>query len=216
MTVGALPVPDPPPARVRRGRGDRTREAIIDAAEALLKESGSEEAVSIRAVAERVGVTAPSIYRHVPDKAHLLFEVCARQFDRLDDEVVAPVVADEPDPLQAVFRIGRGYVRFGIDNPETYRIMLMGHADHTPDQYADERVLESGALGTTVALVQAAMDAGQVRTDAGDAVTVAWVLWALLHGIVATAVAKPNMPGPSVDDQVDTALTVVLRGLAPA
>jgi AcrR family transcriptional regulator len=215
VTVGAGPAPEPPPARVRRGRGDRTREAILDAAEALLKESGSEDAVSIRAVAERVGVTAPSIYRHVPDKAHLLFEVCARQFDRLHEEVVVPVVAQGLDPLEAVLRIGRGYVRFGIENPETYRIMLMGHADHTPQQYADERILDGGALGTTVGLVQAAMDAGRVRTDAGDAVTVTWVLWTVLHGIVATAVAKPNMPGPAVDDQVESAFTLLLRGLAP-
>jgi AcrR family transcriptional regulator len=169
VTSGALPIPGPPPARARRGQGDRTRAAILDAAEALLKESGSEDAVSIRAVAERVGVTPPSIYRHVPDKAHLIFEVCARQFDRLDEEVVAPVVATETDPLEAMFRVGRGYVRFGIENPEVYRIMFMGHADHTPELYADERVLDPGALGVTIALMQQAMDAGQVRTDVGDA-----------------------------------------------
>jgi AcrR family transcriptional regulator len=181
----------------------------------LLRESGSEDAVSIRAVADRVGVTPPSIYRHVPDKAHLIFEVCARQFDRLDEDVVAPVVATETDPFEAMFRVGRGYVRFGIENPEAYRIMFMGHADHTPELYADERVLDTGALGVTVALVQHAMDAGQVRTDVGDALSVTWVLWATLHGIVATAVAKPNMPGPAVETQVETALAVLRRGLTP-
>jgi AcrR family transcriptional regulator len=47
--------------RARRGEGDRLREEILAAAERLLLETGDESAVSIRAVADAVGVTPPSI-----------------------------------------------------------------------------------------------------------------------------------------------------------
>jgi AcrR family transcriptional regulator len=71
---------------------------IVDAAEELLIRTGSEDAVSIRAVADAVGVTPPSIYRHFDDKQHLLFVVCSRHFARLAD-VVADAVAGTDDPI---------------------------------------------------------------------------------------------------------------------
>ena len=58
--------------RSRRGEGDRLRDEILAAVGALLDETKDEAAVSIRAIAERVGVSPPSIYRHFEDKEALL------------------------------------------------------------------------------------------------------------------------------------------------
>ena len=63
-------------ARLPRGEGALLREEILRATDELLIETASEEAVSIRAVAAKVGVTAPSIYRHFEDKDALMFAVC--------------------------------------------------------------------------------------------------------------------------------------------
>ncbi len=49
----------------------------------LLTETGSEDAVSIRAVAQRVGVSAPSIYLHFADKRALIDAVCEEVFEAL-------------------------------------------------------------------------------------------------------------------------------------
>ena len=54
-------------ARNRRGEGARLRDDIVAAAVALLDETGDQAAVSLRAVARRVGIAAPSIYRHFAD-----------------------------------------------------------------------------------------------------------------------------------------------------
>ena len=50
-----------PPGRSRspRGQGEQLREEILEAAQSLLMETASEDAVSIRAVADAVGVTPP-------------------------------------------------------------------------------------------------------------------------------------------------------------
>ena len=188
------------------------RDDILDAAEGLLINTGSEAAVSIRAVAKTVGCTAPSIYRHFDDKQHLIFEVCSRHFARLAD-FVADAVAGNDDPVDALAAMAQAYVRFALDNPEHYRIMFMGRRDMTPEQYADERILESGAFGGLVALVQSCIDAGRFRADVGDAVTVSFALWATVHGIASIAVAKPNVPGPTVDERLRVALDINLRGL---
>jgi AcrR family transcriptional regulator len=210
----ATPTDGAPAGRARRGEGDRTRQTILDAADRLLVESASEDAVSIRAVADAVGLTPPSIYRHFTDKSHLLFEVCAAHFDRLDREVVAPVVASEPDPVEALRQIAHAYVRFGLDDPEHYRIMFMGHADHTPEQYDDHQILATGCFGSVVAVVGSAMEAGRLRAIDGGPLMAAYVLWSGVHGIVATKVAKPNMPGPDPQDLVEALVDTYLHGLA--
>ena len=74
--AAARPSASPRRARARRGEGPRLREEILAAATRLLAETGDEEAVSIRAVAEAVGVTPPSIYLHFADKTELIFAVC--------------------------------------------------------------------------------------------------------------------------------------------
>ncbi len=74
--------------RAARGSGEQLREEILDATTELLLETGHAKAVSIRAVAQRVGVTSPpSIYLHFADKDALLDAVCARYFERLDEEM---------------------------------------------------------------------------------------------------------------------------------
>ncbi len=167
--------------------------------------------MSIRAVATAVGVTAPTIYRHFGDKQRLLFEVCARHFARLAG-VVEESIARTGDPVQALEAMGRAYVRFAVENPEHYRILFMGRPDLTPGEYADENMLDRGAFATLVDVVQACIDAGRFRPDMDDAVLFAHALWATVHGVASIAVAKPNLPAPPLDDRVDAALDLVLRG----
>ena len=73
--------------RAPRGFGEQLRDEILDAATELLLETGHAKAVSIRSVAQRVGVTPPSIYLHFTDKDALLDAVCARYFEKLDEEM---------------------------------------------------------------------------------------------------------------------------------
>jgi AcrR family transcriptional regulator len=202
------------PARPRspRGEGERLRAEILAAAEELLLRTGSEDAVSIRAVADAVGVSPPSIYRHFADKTHLLFEVCFKHFARMGAYVEAASEAAD-DPLETIRQMATAYVRFGTENPEHYRIMFMGRSDHTPEQYADEQFPDAGAFGALIALVQRAIDAGQLRPELTDAVTVAHTLWAGVHGVASLAVAKPNMPGPPLDVRVQTMTNALLDGI---
>ena len=53
----------PPPARrrIRRGEGDRLREEIITVASQMIGETGDDSALTLRGVARRVGIAAPSI-----------------------------------------------------------------------------------------------------------------------------------------------------------
>jgi AcrR family transcriptional regulator len=202
-----------PRARAKRGEGERTAEAILDAADELLVGSGSEDAVSIRGVADAVGLTPAAIYRHFPDKEGLLFAVCARHFDSITEDVAVPALSSTDDPVVALRRLAEAYVRFGIEHPEHYRIMFMRREDHRPEQYAAEKVLETGLFGAVLPVVQLGIDEGRFRAELTDPLLVAWVLWMGVHGITAAAVAMPNFPAPPIQVQLDATVDALLHGL---
>src|SRR5439155_7610529 len=116
-----------PRSRARRGEGELLHDEILAAAERLLVETGAEERVSIRAIADAVGVTPPSIYLHFPDKETLLFAVCDRQF-AIFDAALESAAATTDNPVEALELRGQAYVRFGLEHPEAYRIMFMGRS----------------------------------------------------------------------------------------
>lgn len=198
------------PSRPRSARGEGTalRTEILDATEDLLIETGSEEAVSIRAVAGRVGVTAPAIYRHFRDKQTLLFEVSSLQFTRLREHLDA-VMATEADATARLEACGRAYVQFGLAHPEAYRIMFMGRSDWTPEVYLDEVHASDGPFMALVDVVT--IVAGELGTDR-DPLAIATVLWTAMHGITSLLISKPNFPWPPVDHLVTEVCAAHLKG----
>jgi AcrR family transcriptional regulator len=97
----------PAPGRRRRPPPRRTlsQEAIVDAALAVLDEGGV-AALSMRAVADRLGTGAASLYAHVESKEELL----ALLIDRVAGEIPVPAVGAAPwqDQLKDVIRAIRG------------------------------------------------------------------------------------------------------------
>ena len=188
-----------------RERARRLREEILDAAEALLLQTGAAEQVSIRAVADAVGVTPPSIYRHFPDKDTLIYEVWDRRCGTLDD-AFEEALAGIDDPIAALMEIGRAYVRFGLENPEPYRLVFMTRADpHSPEEDA-ERLGQIRAFMRAVDLVQQAIDAGRLKPEFTDAMRVATIIWAHVHGLVSLMITKTDFPWPRDPEWLDLAV----------
>ena len=197
-------------ARARRGEGEKLKESILDAAEELLIETGDAESVSIRAVAERVGVTPPSIYLHFTDKDELIFAVCEKHFAELH-RVMTEARDGASDPLDSLRRMGRGYVAFGVNNPEQYRIIFMGRTPHSVDEGHTERLLSHSGFSIVVEVVQSCLDAGYFIPD--DALVIAIDLWAAVHGLTSLFIAKPDFPWPDRTELIEHVLDTQLRGL---
>jgi AcrR family transcriptional regulator len=198
--------------RAKRGDGERLRIEILAATDRLLVETGSEDAVSIRAVADAIGVTPPAIYRHFADKTSLLFEVCSASFERMD-RFITEATLDLDDPLEVLLRRAEAYVSFALANPEHYRIMFMGNSGMTPVEYADEMLVGLGTLQHFVDCVQRCIDAGAFRTELTDAYDLTLALWAAVHGVASICIAKPDMPGPLPADRLARMIDVILRGV---
>lgn len=190
--------------RAPRGSGDLLHDEILDAATELLLETGHAKAVSIRAVAQRVGVTSPSIYLHFDDKDALLDAVCARYFEKLDAEMQR-ATAGQSSTMEVLRAQGLAYVRFAVATPELYRIATM--AEGQPGSDVD---VTSSAFNHLRGSVQALMDEGIYQP--GDPTTAALELWSAAHGVAALLIAKPHLPFGDVEAFTDRVLRAVCAG----
>ena len=85
---------------------------IVDAARELVEREGS-AALTMRALAARVGIRAPSLYKHLPGK------------DELEARVVDAALADLSRSLEqatGLEAIAHTYRRFALARPHLYRL----------------------------------------------------------------------------------------------
>jgi len=155
----------------------------------LLAETGSESAVSIRAVADRVGVSPPSIYLHFPDKEALLEAVCAEVFTALD-QAMETAAATTTDPFEALRARGLAYVRFALGNPEHYLLVLMRRRELDIGPHNVDELAEDGAFGHLLDSVRQCQTAG-VFDPKDDPAQLALALWAAAHGVSALLISQP-------------------------
>lgn len=181
------------------------------AAEAILVETADQAALSIRAVAGRVGVTPPSIYLHFADRNDLLYAVAERRFALLEQAMEAAAAGVE-DPRARLHRRGRAYLRFALDHPEHYRLLMTTRPDDTPERLRDARLADTAGLGPAVADLAAAMDAGLIARR--PALEVAELLWMVAHGAASLLVNKPEFPFGDPDEVYERLFDVVWAGLA--
>jgi len=200
--------------RARRGEGELLHTQILDAAERLLIETGSEEAVSVRRIAEAVGVTPPSIYLHFADKDELIFAVCERQFEALD-RVMERAVVGVDDPLDELYARGKAYVRFGLEHPEEYRILFMSVGSHAPGADDEGRISRASAFDHLAEAVARCVDAGALPKGS-EPYAVALELWSVVHGLTSLVISKPMFSWPDVDALSDHLLTATCVGLQAA
>jgi AcrR family transcriptional regulator len=137
----------------------RARE-IVAAARELLEEEGP-DALSMRRVAGRLGIRAPSIYKHLPGKHALENALISAAFE--EQAEVFERALDEPDPLAAIVAAFRSFVR---EHPHLYRLMT-------------DRPLDRDRLAPGVE----ARAAAPVIHATGDDPDAARALWAFAHGM---------------------------------
>ena len=200
-------------SRSRRGEGEQLRDEILAAAERILIETNDQAALSIRAIAAAVGVTPPSIYLHFADRNDLVFAVCERHAAHLE-QAMADAAAGVSDPWERIRRRGKAYLRWGLENPEHYRILMTSRPDQTPERLLDERLADTAGLVPAAEDIAAAIDAGHL-VPCGDQVETTELLWMMIHGMVSLLISKPEFPFGPVDEVYERMFDLAYRGLAP-
>jgi AcrR family transcriptional regulator len=200
--------------RSPRGQGEQLRAEVLAAVNRLLDEWGSDEKLTIRAVAKEVGVAPPSIYLHFTDKTDLVWAALSDKYEQLAESMRAAGEAAGPgDPRSRLLAQVDAYCRFALDNPGHYRLMYE----------VRQPSVDPARLGLHPARLVARMfrDAVNRCLAAGYPLSLpplqtAHTLWAGLHGIVSLQHSLSLASARDVVAGLAGGLVDVLVGREPA
>jgi AcrR family transcriptional regulator len=179
-----------------------TRDALIDAATRLLDQGGP-QAVTLREVGRRAGVSHNAPYKHFASKQALLAAVAARELERQRARFVA-TVGRRRAPESALRAAIQQYVAWALEHPARFRLVF-GSWSIESDELG--RAADA-AQSVLTAVVAEAQRAGVL--PAGDPLRLASLLRALAHGaadLQATGHLRPDGKGrASAEELVDDLL----------
>jgi len=207
--MAAVPAPQASARRRnRRGQGGRLREEIITAASQVIGETGDDAALTLRGVARRAGIAAPSIYRHFTDVDQLKMAVVQRAFA---DFARARDAASQnlDDPAAALLARCRAYIGFALANPGPYRYLFSQHAPTGDPARPPVDLPVFQALAESIRRCQ---QAGLARAG-DDPRWLAAQVWAALHGLVLLRLNAPGFPWPGPLEQMADQAVARLIGL---
>ena len=154
------------------------RERLLDAAERLFAEHGT-EVVTIRQLAEAIGVSPMTPYRYFKDKDAILAAARARAFDRHAETLEQAYDASGGgDPAVRSEAVGMAYVRFALENPEAYKLMFDIKQPSAWD-YPDLKRAGERSRATMTRHVGDLVAAGLLKGDPG---LIGHLYWSAVHG----------------------------------
>ncbi|MGC5170469.1 TetR/AcrR family transcriptional regulator [Microbacterium sp. DT81.1] len=180
---------------------ETTRSKLLRVAAELLDAEGL-NAVTLREVGARAGVSRQAPYRHFADKDDLLAAVAEAGLAGL--ERVATEVADGMSPRHRLDAALIAYVRAALENPELYSLVFS--ASLSQAKYADLHAVGGLAFALFRELLAALLPADRLDN-------VAPVIWAATHGVIMLSLSGHNEDAKGMRDPesvVRAALTLAL------
>lgn len=170
--------------KVPNGRGSgASEEAILGATRDLLAEKGL-QGLSMRTLAQRVGVSATAIYHYFENKDELVRRVVEGGFQRFGEYMEEAQRVHPKGSLERVRAVGEAYLQFALENHAYFRVLFS--LQH-PDPHSLDDLPEGGGYGLLRQAVVDAMDAGAMRTIDPDLMVM--FLWSLTHGLLTISMA---------------------------
>ena len=155
------------------------REALIRQGVRLIEENGV-NALTLREIGDRAGVSRTAAYRHFSDKSELLTAISEAAFTEFANALEAARNSAAPNAFDRLDAMGRAYLRFAAEHRAYYEVMFGLGCDIGARKVggSPEGARAFGVLAGTI------ME-GQIRGEirAGDTRMIATVIWATSHGI---------------------------------
>jgi AcrR family transcriptional regulator len=163
--------------RRRYHHGDLERTLVATALDIILAEGV--EALTLRRVGAKAGVSRSALYRHFDDKAALVTRIATDGFRFLHETLRHVRANAAPDGRDTLEVMAAAHVHFAQANPSHYATMfggLFGDARHPEIARGAE-----AALGEVVEAIRDAQRTGTLGS--GDPLLIAEVMWALTFGV---------------------------------
>ncbi|MDJ0847955.1 MAG: TetR/AcrR family transcriptional regulator [Myxococcota bacterium] len=184
------------------------REDLCEVAASLFARDGY-EAVTMRAIASELGVSAMTPYRYFQNKGEIYRAVRARAFVRFGERVEA-AAEGEDDPIARLRALFAAYLGFALDEPGSYRIMFELEAPRDAEPDDEERALSEATWQPLLTTLDEATRLGLVR---GDPITLANLCWLQVHGLASLHISGRLSFGRSFDDLFEPLFDTLMHGI---
>jgi AcrR family transcriptional regulator len=156
-----------------------TRDRIFSAARRLFDQKGI-DAVSLRAVAKKVGITPMAIYRHFADKQALIDALVLDGLDEWSARVAALPPCDGVAKLQ---QLGDAFLDFALNEPRRYEAAFLLHSNKARRYPDDFEAGRSPAGNVQLKILQEAIAKGILK--ASSPVEIMFTNTALSQGLIS-------------------------------
>jgi len=174
-------------------------DAVVDVALAVLDEKGA-EGLSLAAVADRAGVAAPSLYKHVGSLAELRDLMAAKIMRELTARFAGEIMGRSGD--DAVAALMRSYRAYVVANPGRYALLPLD-----PVHRADLAAAAQELLDVFVAVMRG------YGLEAGAATHVIRRMRATAHGFVDLEIGGGFGMPEDIETTYEQTIDMVLRSL---
>lgn len=198
-------------SRERRERDrNELRQRILDEAQRIITEEGF-PGLTMRKLAERIEYSPAAIYLHFRSREEIAQELAETGFAKLLEGLLAAKA--QSDTVKRLEAMGQAYVRFGLENAETYRLIFLGDAAYMSAAFGkqDAEGAAAKAWGVLVGAAGELLKRGRVKGKTPEAV--AQLLWATLHGIVSLHLACTGFRGAPPEALARLATEMAVKGL---
>lgn len=165
------------------------RREIVEAARRILERNGG-SALTMRGLAAELGMKAPSLYKHFPDKEALELELIVLGFE---ESAAAFEGALATRPRSQISALGAAYRRYAREHPHIYRLMT-------------DRPLPRERLPVGLEYRAAAPLAQAMGSVAG-----ARAAWALAHGLAMLEINGRFPADADIDAAWEVGMTAMER-----
>ncbi len=152
----------------------RLRQALIETAVKTIAQHGI-DALSLRELAARAGVSPGAPYHHFPNRSDFLASIAEEGFARLEAQLIAARDAAPDDASARLEALGLAYVTFAVSSLGYFRVMFHGASTSSGPTEAGLR-----AFNILRDAVVACQHAGQAPK--GDATGLVLLAWSAVHG----------------------------------
>lgn len=160
--------------------GDLRNTLLLAATEMLV--DGGIEGLSLRKLADRVGVSRTAPYHHFKDKSALLCGIAQEGFKRWQSRLNAILVCTELNDAEKYRAMVKAYLYYASENPEIYELMFGRTIWKSDNATPDLKSVAYPCFQAHVELVRQWQQKGILNAQE-DSLRLAQVSWATMHGL---------------------------------
>lgn len=184
------------------------RKSLISGASKMVVEAGIEN-LSLRKLAETLGVSRTAAYHHFTDKNELLCAIAEQGFERLH-HISSDIFASKNISSEEKYRrFVSAYIGFATENPSLYELMFGRVIWKENNSTATLKNIAYTTFDYQVDMTRQWQEQGVIKNQE-NTLRLAQVSWATLHGIARLVIDGIYAQPSQIDEMCECAINVFL------